>query len=535
MKLSVKLILLNIISSFLLAVVLVGITTLTLSQEMERQAQSSQEKSMKVAWQVLQEKGNDFRIIDGQLVNGSYPISNNFEQVDKIKELVGGKATVFMGDTRISTNVLKPDGTRAIGTQLAKGPVYEAVLNQGKPYRGQADILGVPYFTAYDPIKNNAGEVVGILYVGVEKSEFFSIVEGLIFKNLGLAILVVLVSGFVAYTFIRTLLKPLQQFERSMASLTGGQGDLTQRLPTTNVDDEFGVVAVSFNRFMEGLQTMVRDLLDQSAQISRFAGGFVTVSEQVARGAAHQNEAVQEIVSSVDNMTASIGVVAKSAEQAESISREAGGQARQGEEVVQEASAEINRIADSVSQIAKTVTSLGERSNEISGIVQVIREIADQTNLLALNAAIEAARAGEQGRGFAVVADEVRKLAERTSKATQEIGNMISSVQHETHSAVSLMEQGISQVRQGVLLANQAGDSLANINQGSFKTKQVIDEIAGATRQGLSASMKISQSVIDIKQMTQNRIEIGHRIGESAAQLEQVAVKLHDAVSRFRV
>lgn len=535
MKLSAKLILLNIISSLLLAVILVGLTTLTLSQEMKRQAQSSQEKSMKVAWQVLYQKGNDFKIVDGKLVNGSYVISNNFELVDTIKSLVGGKATVFMGDTRVSTNVVKPDGSRAIGTHLSKGPVYDTVLAQGKPYRGEADVLGVPYFTAYDPIKSATGEVVGILYVGVEKAEFFDIVEGIILHNLGLAILVVLISGFVTFTFTRNMLKPLKQFEHSMASLTGGHGDLTQRLPADGGKDEFGVVAVSFNQFMDGLQNLVKDLLDQSAQISKFAASFTSVSELVARGSAQQNEAVQDIVSSVDNMAASITVVAQSAEEAENISHEAGGQAVEGKEVVQEASAEINRIADSVAQIATTVESLGSRSKEISGIVQVIKDIADQTNLLALNAAIEAARAGEQGRGFAVVADEVRKLAERTSKATQEIGNMISSVQSETQNAVNLMEQGISQVRQGVQLANQAGHSLENINKGSIKTKHVIEEIANATRQGLSASVKINQSVIDIKQMTENRVEIGHRIADSAKQLQQVAVQLHDAVSRFRV
>jgi methyl-accepting chemotaxis protein len=535
MKLSFKLMLLNSISSLFLAVILVGITALTLNHEMEHQAQSSQEKSMRVAWQLLHEKGNDFKVVDGQLVNDTYVISNNFELVDKIKELVGGTATIFMGDTRVATNVMKPDGTRAIGTHLAKGPVYDTVITQGKPYRGQTDILGVPFFTAYDPIKNSAGEVVGILYVGVKKAEFFSVLEGLILQNLGFAILVVLFTSGAVYLFTRTLLKPLQQFERSMASLAGGQGDLTQRLPATNTNDEFAVVTVSFNQFMDGLQALVKDLLAQSAQISQFAAGFTSVSEQVARGSAHQNEAVQEIVSSVDNMAASITVVAQSAEQAENIAFDAGTQAQQGKDVVQEASAEINRIADSVSQIAQTVASLGERSNEISGIVQVIREIADQTNLLALNAAIEAARAGEQGRGFAVVADEVRKLAERTSKATQEIGGMIGSVQAETQTAVNLMEQGIAQVRQGVQLANQAGDSLTQINQGSIKTKAVIEEIAGATRQGLSASMKINQSVIDIKQMTQNRVEIGQRIADSAQQLAQVAVKLNAAVSRFRV
>ena len=535
MKLYFKLILLNILTSVILVAALVGITTINLSQEMSRQAQISQEKSMKVAWQVLHEKGNDFKELGGQLVNGTYVVNNNFEVVDRIKELVGGTATIFLNDTRVSTNVKKPDGSRAVGTQLAKGPVYDTVLQQGKPYRGQADILGVPYFTAYDPIISNSGKVVGILYVGVKKAEFFDIVEGLLLKNIICAVLMVLVSALIAYYVTRALLRPLNHLDASMSELAGGQGDLTRRLPVKNAKDEIGEVAVAFNRFMDGLQGIIRELLDHAAQISQYAAQFSAVAERVAHGSKRQSEVVSTIVDNMGNMAASIGVVSQSADEAETISREASEHAHQGESVVLEASAEINRIADSVTQLAQTVTALGQRSDEISGIVQVIKDIADQTNLLALNAAIEAARAGEQGRGFAVVADEVRKLAERTSKATQEISGMIASVQNETKSAVNSTEDGIAQVRQGVLLANQAGDSLARINAGSSHTTEVIQGIASAAHQGRAASEEIGRSVDEIAQMAKERAEISQHISESAQQLDQLAVRLQDAVGRFKV
>ncbi|MCX7626929.1 MAG: methyl-accepting chemotaxis protein [Methylophilaceae bacterium] len=536
MKLSYKLISMNIATSIALAAILVGITTHNLNEEMRRQAQASQEKSMRVAWHVLRAKGGgDFRVENGQLMNGDHVLNGDFEVVDTVQKLVGGTATIFMGDTRVSTNVKKPDGSRAIGTQLAKGPVYDTVLKQGKPYRGEAEILGTEYFTAYDPIFDQAGRVIGILYVGVEKAEFFDVIEGLLLKNVGYTVLVLLLSSSVAYVLTKTLLKPLLQLNDSMSRLASGSGDLTMRIQAGSGEDEIGRVAQSFNRFMEGLQGIIRELLQQTAHISDYATRFAGVAQQVAVGSQRQSETVGVIVANMNNMIGSLSLVSSSAEEADSIAREAGENARRGMQVVQEAAAEINRVADAVTHVAQTVASLGRRSDEISGIVQVIKEIAEQTNLLALNAAIEAARAGEQGRGFAVVADEVRKLAERTSKATHEIGAMIATIQGETQAAVNNMENGIAQVRQGVLLAGQAGEALTQINAGSMQTMHVIGKIADAMRQGNAATEEIGQNVAEIARMAQERVEISRKISESAAQLDQVAAKLREVVGNFRL
>lgn len=535
MKLAHKLVLLNVFASIVLAVILVSITTHNLREEMSRQSQISQEKSMSVAWHVLRERGNRFEIADGKLLDNGVPLNDDYRVVDTVTELVGGTATIFQGDTRIATNVKKPDGSRAVGTKLKPGPIYDTVLKQGKPYRGEAEILGVPYFTAYDPIFNPAGEVIGILYVGIKKAEFFNIVDGLLKRNIGFTVLVILISAIISYLFIRKLLQPLRQLDESMAALASGKGDLTQRLPVKNANDEIGVVAVSFNRFMDGLHGIMRDLLAQAVQIARSAEHFASISEQVSSGAQRQTNSVSTISSQVSHMTSNIGFVFQSTEEAESISRQASEYAKQGEKVVLEASHEINGIADSVTRLAETVTGLGQRSDDISGILQVIKDIADQTNLLALNAAIEAARAGEQGRGFAVVADEVRKLAERTTKATQEIGVMIESIQSETRNAVVNMEKGITQVRQGVQLANQAADSLSRISSGSSRTSEVIRGIAEAAQQGNAASQEINHSVEEIMQMSEERAAISRSIFDYAQELRQVAHSLQTSAGSFKV
>ena len=205
-----------------------------------------------------------------------------------------------------------------------------------------------------------------------------------------------------------------------------------------------------------------------------------------------------------------------------------------GEQKVATATDEMQRIAGTVSTAADKIRSLEARTNEISSIAGVIKEIAAQTNLLALNAAIEAARAGEQGRGFAVVADEVRKLAERTSAATEEIGGMIGAIQGDTSSAVGTMDQALPQVERGVELAQEAAQSLRDIRDGASTTLSRIRDVALATREQSAASNAIAQQVESIAQMVEETSASMQQTAESAHSLERVARDLGDLVARFR-
>jgi len=535
MKLYQKIILINIVSSILLTLIIVGATVYNLSQGMYQQAQTTQENSMRVAWDVLLQQGQTFSRQNGQFLIDDQPIADNHSVVDKVKQLVGGTATIFSYDTRISTNVIQENGQRAIGTQLAKGEIYDTVLTAGQPYRGEADILGTRYFTAYDPIKDVQGEVIGILYVGVQKSKFFDIIGELMLKSLLFALLMVILSAIVINVLTRKLFSPLHDLELSMTRLASGEADLTQRLPVINPADEMGVVAVAFNKFMDGLQSIIRDLIEHTQQTSQAAGGLSLVSDRVAKGSVSQKEVVNQIIERIDQIIGTIQQVSDNAAEAENISRQAGDDAEQGKGIVAEAASSIQSIAVSVKNMAETVTHLGQRSDEISGILQVIQDIAAQTNLLALNAAIEAARAGEQGRGFAVVADEVRQLAERTSQATKQIKTVIESVQHETKSAVHSADEGEALVNRGVTLAEQAGNALLKINDGAQKTAYKVVEIAGAARDGRAASHHINEQIDRISQMAKDRAEISQEISTTALQLEQLSAKLHSTVEKFKV
>ena len=206
-----------------------------------------------------------------------------------------------------------------------------------------------------------------------------------------------------------------------------------------------------------------------------------------------------------------------------------------GGDAVDQSLIKMNKIADVVNKSADTVFSLGQNSDKIGEIVQVIDDIADQTNLLALNAAIEAARAGEQGRGFAVVADEVRKLAERTSKATKEISTMIRDIQNDTGKAVSSMKEGTKEVEVGKTLFSEAGSILTEIVDGGNKVSEIINQVASASEEQSTTAEQIGKSIDDINKVTQDSSEGLQQIAIAAQELNRLMTGLHEMINKFKV
>ncbi|MDX5410221.1 MAG: methyl-accepting chemotaxis protein [Thauera sp.] len=310
------------------------------------------------------------------------------------------------------------------------------------------------------------------------------------------------------------------------------KGDLSARVKLEG-RDEMARVAKSFNDMGKEIKRMIARVSGHAEEVAGAAGQLSQRSGEVRSGSHQQSDATTSVAAAMQEMTQSVAQVANHAGETESASETACRLSEEGERIVREASSEMERIARAFSHSAQQISELGGRTDEISKIVQVIRDIADQTNLLALNAAIEAARAGEQGRGFAVVADEVRKLAERTGNATTEISDMIGMIQHSTQSVVSGMEAGVSQVSHGVELASRAGDSLSHINKGAHETLRMVRDIAAAVKEQSTVSSDISESVERISSMLQSgSVAVDHMSGE-AEHLDTVAASLKEAISRF--
>jgi len=285
----------------------------------------------------------------------------------------------------------------------------------------------------------------------------------------------------------------------------------------------------------ESLRVMLRRALDVANRVGGAAAEMAAISKQVSISSGQQAEATASMAASMEQMSTSIRLVSDNAGSAQAKASEAGALAADSARLVHDMIDDIHGIASSVSQSSQVVRVLGEDSEKISGIVNTIKEIADQTNLLALNAAIEAARAGEQGRGFAVVADEVRKLAEKTATSTQEIATMIASIQHGTRQAVQGMETGADQVEQGIGVAGQAGEAMGNVKDGANTVLAAIGEISRALREQSAASDEIARNVERIAAMTEQNTAGVAQVTSAASNLDQLAGDLKATIGYFRV
>jgi len=310
--------------------------------------------------------------------------------------------------------------------------------------------------------------------------------------------------------------------------------DLNMRFDSDR-KDEVGDLQRSFDRFVLSIKETLLKVAEAAAAVASASAEISSSTEQMAAGSQEQTSQAGEVATAVEEMTKTIIENSRNAGDTAGTAKSAREAALEGGKVVEETVEGMRRIAGVVKKSAETVQALGKSSDQIGEIIGVIDDIADQTNLLALNAAIEAARAGEQGRGFAVVADEVRKLAERTTKATKEIASMIKTIQTDTAGAVSSMNEGTIQVDEGIKLADKAGASLHDIVEISQKVTDMVTHIAAASEEQSSASEQISKNVEAISTVTGETAAGTQQIARAAEDLNRLTENLQQYIEKFKL
>lgn len=351
----------------------------------------------------------------------------------------------------------------------------------------------------------------------------------LIFGATGFA---VLLGILMAYMIIKAITAPINHAV-SIASEVAS-GNLSVQIDD-NRTDEIGRLMAALATMVSGLRELVKSIESGATNIAASAEELSTVADQASEGINLQKQETDQVATAMNEMTATVADVARNAEQAFTVASDAAGQATRGELEVRGTVDQVNRLTQEVSQSVKTIHGLQAETANIGTILDVIKSVAEQTNLLALNAAIEAARAGEQGRGFAVVADEVRSLAQRTQSSAQEIETLVTSLQNSAEDSVSAMESSASLASDTLEKASSTGSSIEQIARAVEEIKQFNSQIATASEQQTSVAEEINRNVTSIRDVTEHSAASSSQAASSSSELAKLGSELQSLVSRFRL
>ena len=450
------------------------------------------------------------------------PFFDNFKQlynVDLALHVVDGDSFKLFAST-LSNKSLMQDA------QLK-------VAYSGKTTSFHSDYENKPVTVFGGVITDFSEKPIGVLEIVMDRSDYASAMSQSTYINIAVGIICVALGLLVAWWIARAIVKPIRRIVEAMRDIAEGDGDLTRRLQSEG-RNEISDLANAFNHFAEKVRALVVDVASSTMQLSTAAEEMSHITEESNRNIATQRSEIDQVATAMNEMTATVQEVARSAADAANSARQADDEANKGQMVVNDSIEAINALAGEVERAAEVINGVEADSESIGTVLDVIRGIAEQTNLLALNAAIEAARAGEQGRGFAVVADEVRTLASRTQQSTQEIQEMIERLQVGSRNAVSVMEEGRNRASESVEQAQRAGHSLAEITSAVTRINDMNTQIASAAEEQSSVAEEINRNVVNINDVAEKVTTSARQTANSGAELAELSLRLSSLVGRFK-